>query len=607
VAKLSRIGLLSAVALPMAMAAVEGRANPWLERTQVIEQPWDLPFVAQSQRPQPSGAQQKQQQKRSRVPEAQVERPRELHRMPEPHAPSEYAPAAANVFPPPRPPVVAPPPAAEPEPAVTAQKRAPQPVAVRDRNRQAQPVQERMQERAPQPTAAKNNRNQQAVPMPTPAPARNQQTAAVREADRNAERNLERQLKRELPRLQAPTTGVPPIPEQIACGERLAKIARYTPLPARSGPTGCGAPDLVKLESVLMADKSVVTISPSPQIRCGMAEQLAGWVREEVGPTAVAELGSPLASITGNDAYECRPRNNIKGAKISEHGRGNAFDLATFRLKNGGVFNFTDPLVHKPFRDRVRTAACGRFMTVLGPGSDGYHSGHIHLDLAERSHNARVCQWDVREVVVAGRTDELPAKGQANNIAPLLAAAPKAALEPAPMPPVDPAPAAAPARASDTTPDRKPGTTPAATPPAKSAVVAPAERPSETLPEVRPETPAETTTLPETLAEKSPAAAPAETRVATSETSSPETSSGTRPAAVPAEAIVAAPVAPATTQAERSTTGVALPPLPMRKPEALRARQMLAQAEQPKPRTERRGSYRYYNYRNLNIFRHLVR
>jgi hypothetical protein len=605
VAKLSRIGLLSAVAL--AMAAGEGRANPWLERTQVIEQPWDLPFVAQP-RPQPS----QQKQKRSRVPEAQAERPRELHRMPDPAAaPYEYAPAAANVFPHPRPPMVPPPPAAEPEPVVTSQKRAPQqPVAARDRNRQAQPA----PERAPQPVAAKNNRNQQAVPIPTPSPARSQQSAAVREVDRNVERNLERQLKRELPRLQAPTTGVPPVPEQIACGERLAKIARYTPLPARSGPAGCGAPDLVKLESVLMADKSVVTISPSPQIRCSMAEQLAEWVRDDVGPTAMAELGAPLASITGNDAYECRPRNNIKGAKISEHGRGNAFDLATFRLKNGGVFNFTDPLVHKPFRDRVRTAACGRFMTVLGPGSDGYHSGHIHLDLAERSRNAKVCQWDVREVTVAARTDELRAKGQANNIAPLLAAAPKAALDPAPIPPADPAPAAA-------APAKMPDTAPVATLPEKSAAVAPAETPSETLPEARAETPPETTlpetTLPETTlpetpagktpAENTPAAAPAKTRVATSETSSPETSSGTRPAAMPAEAIVAAPVAPAEAQAERSTAGAASPPLPMRKPEALRARQALAQAEQSKPRTERRGSYRYYNYRNLNIFRHLVR
>ena len=624
-AKLSRIGLLWTIALPVAMGAMgggEGRANPWLEQTHVIAQPWDLPFVASPRRAQPTPAQQKQ--KRSRVPEAQAETPRELHRAPEPHAPSEYVPAAANVFPPPRPPMVPPPPAAEPEPVVSAQKRAPQPVAARDRNRQAQPA----QERAPQPVAASNNRNQRAVPMPTPAPARNQQTAAVREVDRNTERNLERQLKRELPRLQAPVTGVPPVPDQLACGERLAKIARYAPLPVRSGPKGCGAPDLVKLESVLMADKSVVTISPSPQIRCSMAEQLATWVRDEVGPSAVAELGSPIASITGNDAYECRPRNNIKGAKISEHGRGNAFDLATFRLKNGGVFNFTDPLVYKPFRDRVRTAACGRFMTVLGPGSDGYHSGHIHLDLAERSHNTRVCQWDVREVTVAARTDAPLATDQTRT-APSLAAAPKAAFEPAPIPPADPAPAAARpeknvAAASPAAPAEKSAAAPVKARP-ETRRETPPETPAETPGEIPAETPASSLpernvaaapaeTRPETHSEKSPAeetpaAAPEETRVATSETTSPEISSETKLAAAPPEAVVAAAVAPAATEVERSTAA-ASPPLPLRKPEALQARQVLAQAQQSKPHTERRGSYRHYNYhyRNFNaLLRHLVR
>jgi len=34
-------------------------------------------------------------------------------------------------------------------------------------------------------------------------------------------------------------------------------------------------------------------------------------------------------------------------------------------------------------------------MTVLGPGSDGYHEEHIHLDLAERHNGYRICQWDV--------------------------------------------------------------------------------------------------------------------------------------------------------------------------------------------------------------------
>jgi hypothetical protein len=49
------------------------------------------------------------------------------------------------------------------------------------------------------------------------------------------------------------------------------------------------------------------------------------------------------------------------------------------------------------FRQRLREAACHRFNTVLGPGSDAYHADHIHVDLAERAHGYRMCQWDVRE------------------------------------------------------------------------------------------------------------------------------------------------------------------------------------------------------------------
>jgi hypothetical protein len=47
-------------------------------------------------------------------------------------------------------------------------------------------------------------------------------------------------------------------------------------------------------------------------------------------------------------------------------------------------------------------------MTVLGPGSDGYHEEHVHVDLAERRGGYRICEWDVREpgdapaAVVAG-------------------------------------------------------------------------------------------------------------------------------------------------------------------------------------------------------------
>ena len=39
-----------------------------------------------------------------------------------------------------------------------------------------------------------------------------------------------------------------------------------------------------------------------------------------------------------------------------------------------------------------------RFSTVLGNGADAYHDIHVHLDLIERSHQYRICQWDVLDV-----------------------------------------------------------------------------------------------------------------------------------------------------------------------------------------------------------------
>jgi hypothetical protein len=66
-------------------------------------------------------------------------------------------------------------------------------------------------------------------------------------------------------------------------------------------------------------------------------------------------------------------------------------------LGNGTRVELTDPQVSKEFRETLRKSACARFNTVLGPGSDGYHENHVHVDLAERRGGYRMCQWDVRE------------------------------------------------------------------------------------------------------------------------------------------------------------------------------------------------------------------
>ena len=187
------------------------------------------------------------------------------------------------------------------------------------------------------------------------------------------------------------------VPPPSACRLRLtADLAIAPSLPALVGPGECGADDVVRLEAVRLADKTQVAVTPPAIVRCSLAEAIVYWVREDVVP-AVRSLGGPLKSIDNYAAYDCRGRNRIIGAKLSEHGKANALDIRSLKLANGTVVELTDANVAKDFRERLRKNTCARFSTVLGPGSDGYHENHVHVDLAERAGGHRMCQWDVRE------------------------------------------------------------------------------------------------------------------------------------------------------------------------------------------------------------------
>ena len=153
---------------------------------------------------------------------------------------------------------------------------------------------------------------------------------------------------------------------------------------------------MVRLDAVLLADRTRIEVKPSPVLRCEMAESLAAWIRDEAAPRLSA-IGAVLRSVDNYDDFECRGRNRVFGAKISEHGMGNAVDVRSFSLADGRVVGLTDMTVAKDLRVALRASACQRFTTVLGPGADGHHEGHIHLDLAERRQGYRICAWDVRE------------------------------------------------------------------------------------------------------------------------------------------------------------------------------------------------------------------
>ncbi len=147
-------------------------------------------------------------------------------------------------------------------------------------------------------------------------------------------------------------------------GEPLAAIKSRT--------KGCGIAEPVRVTEI-----DGVRLSPAPTINCDTAKALNKWINKAVRPAYGAKR---VVQLQVAASYACRGRNNVKGARVSEHGRGNAIDISGFTFSNGKSQRVADGF-DKTMR-RAHKGACGIFGTTLGPGSDGYHEDHLHFDVA---------------------------------------------------------------------------------------------------------------------------------------------------------------------------------------------------------------------------------
>jgi hypothetical protein len=250
-----------------------------------------------------------------------------------------------------------------------------------------------------QPAAAK-------VPLPRPRPA-DAPSAKAEPSAGPEEKNAE-----PLPAAVAPLS---------ACRLALTESLAIAPsIPDIHGPGGCGGEDLVRLEAVVLPDHHQVALKPAAILRCKMASAIADWVRTDVASLAKS-LGGIITGLDNFDSFECRSRNRIAGAGLSEHGRANALDVRSFVFADGRTISLTERAVPRDVRETVLHSACARFSTVLGPGSDGYHEDHIHLDLMERHNDYRICQWSVWDplpalapMLPAPRPVEAPPRGGAD-------------------------------------------------------------------------------------------------------------------------------------------------------------------------------------------------
>jgi hypothetical protein len=178
----------------------------------------------------------------------------------------------------------------------------------------------------------------------------------------------------------------PPAADTVCMAEITAAGVVATPVPAISEDNGqCGIATPV---SVTALEDGAIKLSPAATIDCSLAQHLANWVHDVVAPQAEADYGKPLTGLRVADAYTCRPRDNIPGAKLSEHAHGTAIDISDFKVGDTWVDVEKDWSGGTPtdatFLSDVRKAACGPFTTVLGPGSDSYHTSHFHLDIIKR-------------------------------------------------------------------------------------------------------------------------------------------------------------------------------------------------------------------------------
>ena len=171
-------------------------------------------------------------------------------------------------------------------------------------------------------------------------------------------------------------------PSRIGLAEKIRNIDEGN---------GCEVSNAWRVQSV-----GSVSFSQPATLRCSMAEPLRDWIENTVQPNAQRSFGESVVSVDVAASYACRPRNNKRGAKMSEHGYGNAIDISAFTLESGRKVTVAQGWrggsKERNFLKQVHGDACGDFNTVLGPNADSAHRDHFHLDLQNRRSGSKYCR-----------------------------------------------------------------------------------------------------------------------------------------------------------------------------------------------------------------------
>lgn len=217
--------------------------------------------------------------------------------------------------------------------------------------------------RRPEPAATSAAPLTATAPAPSLRPRRRPDVLLASAAPGQMAPDEKPQAPEEAPKKKASKKG-------SVCGDPDIKGEALAPIKGKV--KGCGLDKPVRVTAI-----SGIRLNQPATISCDTANALKAWINKGLRPA----MGKrEVIEIRIAASYICRPRNNKKGAKISEHGRGRAVDVAGFVFSDGSQWSILKNY-NKETR-RAHKAACGIFGTTLGPGSDGYHEDHLHFDIA---------------------------------------------------------------------------------------------------------------------------------------------------------------------------------------------------------------------------------
>jgi hypothetical protein len=202
-----------------------------------------------------------------------------------------------------------------------------------------------------------------------------------------------------VPNREAPADKTTPADGQ-ACLHGLARAGfefEETTTPAAANPA-CVIEAPVRLKAIKISSRppTVIRLPDEPILSCKFVERFGHWLGDLVGPLIAGRLNSDAKAVRTGPGYQCRNRNRAENGKLSAHANGLAIDIMSFELANGQTLTIkpTGDERSRATVEALRTAACGWFTTVLGPGSDAAHAEHMHVDILPHgsSDRYRICQ-----------------------------------------------------------------------------------------------------------------------------------------------------------------------------------------------------------------------